>query len=54
MSKAPLKGVYKLNPTQAVMKTGSRASRRAVESSVKHPSVMKNKNISKTQKVKNK
>lgn len=33
--KAVLKGVYKLNPTKAVMKTGSEAARKAVTSDVK-------------------
>jgi hypothetical protein len=28
--KAPMKGVYKLNPTKAVMKQGSKQARKAV------------------------
>ena len=35
MTKAVLKGVYKLNPTKSIMKTGSEAFRRAVTSNVK-------------------
>ena len=35
MTKAVLKGVYKLNPTKSVMKTGSEAARKAVTSDVK-------------------
>jgi hypothetical protein len=34
-TKVTLKGVYKLNPTKAVMKTGSNAARKAVTSDVK-------------------
>lgn len=35
MTRAVLKGVYKLNPTRAVMKLGSVEARRAVTSDVK-------------------
>lgn len=34
-TKTPLKGVYKLNPTKAVMKEGSAKYRKAVTSTVK-------------------
>jgi hypothetical protein len=35
MTKPKLKGVYLLNPTKAVMKSGSAAARKAVTSDVK-------------------
>lgn len=35
MTAVKLKGVYKLNPTKAVMKSGSAAQRKAVTSDVK-------------------
>lgn len=34
MTTAKLKGVYKLNPTKAIMKTGSAKERKAVTSNV--------------------
>jgi hypothetical protein len=34
VTRAPLKGVYKLNPTKMVMKEGSKQSRKAVTSNV--------------------
>jgi len=49
-----MKGVYKLNPTSAVMKSGSRAARRAVTSNVPGFKTVKRVTVSKASKPKGK